>query len=119
MISVMVGQYDCEHSSPVEKNVPQAFILPSRCRDGAVSLGIETTNCLLQCAPEVTLGICFHLFSSFKLLLCSIPQLRFLSRKPFSVGGDQTLLRFYKKIYHKIMLHSFLRILNGYAIILN
>ena len=29
----------------VEKNVPKAWILPCRWRDGAESLGMETTSC--------------------------------------------------------------------------
>ena len=41
MISVMVGHFDCKHSCIVEKNVPIAFILPSRWQDGAESLVIE------------------------------------------------------------------------------
>ena len=36
------------HRCIAEKNVPIAFILPSRWQDGAESLGIETTSCLCK-----------------------------------------------------------------------
>ena len=35
----MVGHFDCEHRCIIEKNVPIAFMLPSRWRDGAEGLG--------------------------------------------------------------------------------
>ena len=44
----MVGHVDCKHSCLVDNNVPIAFVLASRWRDGAESLGIETTSCLWQ-----------------------------------------------------------------------
>ena len=34
LISIMVSHFDCKHSCLVEKNVPIAFILPSRWQDG-------------------------------------------------------------------------------------
>ena len=37
----MVGHFDSKHRCHVEKNVPIAFILPSRLQDGAESLGID------------------------------------------------------------------------------
>ena len=46
MISIMVDHFDYKQRCPVEKNVPIAFILPSRWRDGAESLGMERTSCL-------------------------------------------------------------------------
>ena len=42
----MVDHFDYKQRCPVEKNVPIAFILPSRWRDGAESLGMERTSCL-------------------------------------------------------------------------
>ena len=44
MISIMVIQFDCKHSKPVEKNVLIAFILPCTLHAGSDSLGIETTS---------------------------------------------------------------------------
>ena len=41
VISIMVSHFDYKHRCLVEKNVPIAFILPSRWQDGAESLGIE------------------------------------------------------------------------------
>ena len=38
--------YDGNHRCLVGKNVPIAFIFPSRWQDGAESLGTETTSCL-------------------------------------------------------------------------
>ena len=46
VISIMASHFDCKHSCRIEKNVPMAFILFSIWRDGAESLGIETTSCL-------------------------------------------------------------------------
>ena len=48
VISMLVGHFDCKHRCIVEKNVPIAFILPSRWRDGAESLWLETTRCLCK-----------------------------------------------------------------------
>ena len=48
VVSIMVDHFDCK-SCLVEKNVPKAFILPSRWQDAAESLGVETTNCLWSC----------------------------------------------------------------------
>ena len=42
MISVMVGHFDCKHRCLSEKNIPIAFILPSRWQDGVESVVIET-----------------------------------------------------------------------------
>ena len=41
----MANQYG-NHRCLIEKNVPIAFIVPSRWWDGAESLGIETASCL-------------------------------------------------------------------------
>ena len=49
--------YDGNHRCLIEKNVPIAFILPSRWQDGAESVGMETTSVydlgLLQSAVVV------------------------------------------------------------------
>ena len=49
MFTVILADHYRNHRCIVEKNVPKAFILPSRCQDGAVSLGIKTTSCLWHC----------------------------------------------------------------------
>ena len=41
MFIVKMADHDGKHRCLVEKNVPTALILTSRCRDGAESLGIE------------------------------------------------------------------------------
>ena len=41
MFIVKMADHDGNHRCLKEKNVPIAFILPSRLRDGAESLGIE------------------------------------------------------------------------------
>ena len=46
MFTVKMANHFGNHRCLVEKNVPIAFILPSRWQDGAESLWIETTSCL-------------------------------------------------------------------------
>ena len=41
-----MADHDGNHRCLVQKNVPIAFILPSRWQDSAESLGMETTSCL-------------------------------------------------------------------------
>ena len=43
---VKLADHDGNHRCLLEKNVPVAFILPSRWHDGAKSLGMETASCL-------------------------------------------------------------------------
>ena len=50
VISVLVSHFDYKHSRLIDKNVPIAFILPSRWPDGAESLGIGQTSCLCSSA---------------------------------------------------------------------
>ena len=44
VISIMVSHFDCKHSCLIKKNVPIAFILPSRWQDGAESLGMSMSK---------------------------------------------------------------------------
>ena len=46
MFTVKIADNYGNHRCHIKKNVPIAFILPSRWQDGAESLGIETTSCL-------------------------------------------------------------------------
>ena len=46
VFTVKMANHYGNHRCLVKKNVPIAFILPSRWQDGAESLGIETTSCL-------------------------------------------------------------------------
>ena len=48
MISIMFSHFDYKHRCLIEKSVPILLILPSRWRDGAESLGMESTSCLYQ-----------------------------------------------------------------------
>ena len=45
MISIIIGHFDYKHRCLVEKNVPTAFILPSRWQDGTYSLAVY--DCIL------------------------------------------------------------------------
>ena len=44
MFIVKMADHDANHRCLVEKNVPIVLILPSRCRDGAESLGIAVVH---------------------------------------------------------------------------
>ena len=48
MFIVKMADHDGNHRCLEEKNVPIALILSSRWRDGAESLGMESTSCLYQ-----------------------------------------------------------------------
>ena len=51
MFTIKMADHDGNHRCVIEKNVPKAFILPSRWWDSAESLGIETTSCLCSARP--------------------------------------------------------------------
>ena len=46
MFTVKMADHDGNHRCHIEKNVPIAFILPSRWQDGAERQGIDITSCL-------------------------------------------------------------------------
>ena len=63
----MVGHFDYKHRCLVEKNVPIAFILPSRWQYGAESLGIERTSCLWPYYASFTAKLASECLPSFNI----------------------------------------------------
>ena len=55
MFIVKMADHNGNHRCLVKKNVPIVFILPSRWQNGAESLGMETTSCLLLGSTDETL----------------------------------------------------------------
>ena len=55
MFIVKMADHDENHRCLIEKNVTIASIFPSRWQNGAESLGMETTSCLLLGSTDETL----------------------------------------------------------------